>query len=649
VRLSPQILFPLLPLTTPHPSPTPDSPRASCLRPTAACRSCAAADKQGKGTFFVSYRTPGLVYVVDTRQNTIWAYTFNASLAGQMSSSVSAPVTRAVFAGGNTQTVGDVGDGGLANASTVRLSSPIFVTEDPATGDVYINDYGNSKIRHVSASTGIMTTYASTSFMRFPRSLTVDGSGTLYVGDVGARPKNASTSVSSEYFITLGSERGAIYSVSSAGVYTLVAGGGAASAAASSAQVQASTVRMVPYKIQYVAVRNAIAWLDPVNNLVKEFSLTSGNVRNLVGTWTTTNSGGTSSQTPRMGRRAAGHVNAEGSIFCAWGGPNIPPTSAFAAGFGVSQDGENIVVGARNWIVAASHVAGATANDNNAGVYTHTANVYRDTYPAGAVMNVDLVEDVQPDYDGTGIFYMQYDAPGNVWQLRLTWTRSSTPDGSTSNDGSGWGKGTPCPVGFFTSGNSGRCTNYGPKWYYTGFVRASIKKKNKRGLSSVVAHPVLPLHPPLTLLPISLPPPTPPPSPNHNVQVACYAGPLSCLPCTAGYTTSGTGSTSCTGCPEGLSSNSGGSCFPCPLNTYAPSSGSLNTAGTTTGSCTTCLAGRDTRGATGVFFRTSLSGPACTSCLDGSSTINLGDNCTVCPAGTQSDREFGGVSLPVGS
>jgi hypothetical protein len=479
------------------PSPPPTHPphlthpalRVCALLPT-ACRSCAAADKQGKGTFFVSYRTPGLVYVVDTRQNTIWAYTFNASLAGQMSSSVSAPVTRAVFAGGNTQTVGDVGDGGLANASTVRLSSPIFVTEDPATGDVYINDYGNSKIRRVSASTGIMTTYASTSFMRFPRSLTVDGSGTLYVGDVGARPKNASTSVSSEYFITLGSERGAIYSVSSAGVYTLVAGGGAASAAASSAQVQASTVRMVPYKIQYVAVRNAIAWLDPVNNLVKEFSLTSGNVRNLVGTWTTTNSGGSSSQTPRMGRRAAGHVNAEGSIFCAWGGPNIPPTSAFAAGFGVSQDGENIVVGARNWIVAASHVAGATANDDNAGVYTHTANVHRNTFPEGAVINIDLVEDVQPDYDGTGIFYMQYDNPGNVWQLRLTWTRSSTPDGSSSNDGSGWGKGTPCSVGFVTNANlfNWRCTNYGPKWFYSGAVRAKERRREGRGVGELYQH-----------------------------------------------------------------------------------------------------------------------------------------------------------------
>ena len=76
------------------------------------------------------------------------------------------------------------GDGG--RAATARLNNPWGVAVD-ATGDVYIADAANNRIRKVAAD-GTITTAAGdgdTSVLNSPLGVAVDGSGTLYIADSG--------------------------------------------------------------------------------------------------------------------------------------------------------------------------------------------------------------------------------------------------------------------------------------------------------------------------------------------------------------------------------------------------------------------------------------------------------------------------------
>jgi hypothetical protein len=96
------------------------------------------------------------------------------------------------FAG--TGTASNTGDGGLATAAT--LNAPQGVAVDNA-GNVYIADTGNSRIRVVNASTGLITPFAGTgtasttgdggqataATMNMPRGMCFDPWGALYVAD----------------------------------------------------------------------------------------------------------------------------------------------------------------------------------------------------------------------------------------------------------------------------------------------------------------------------------------------------------------------------------------------------------------------------------------------------------------------------------
>ena len=86
------------------------------------------------------------------------------------------------------------GDGGLATAA--KLFFPYGVTVD-GSGNLYIVDTGNSRIRKVTASTGIITTVAGNGARDFggdggsataaklnlPRGVAVDGDGNIYIAD----------------------------------------------------------------------------------------------------------------------------------------------------------------------------------------------------------------------------------------------------------------------------------------------------------------------------------------------------------------------------------------------------------------------------------------------------------------------------------
>ncbi len=96
------------------------------------------------------------------------------------------------FAG--TGTPGFLGDGGLATAA--RLYGPTGVAVD-GSGNVYIADYYNSRIRRVAASTGVITTVAGSATtgyggdsgpataaqLYYPFSVNLDSSGNIYIAD----------------------------------------------------------------------------------------------------------------------------------------------------------------------------------------------------------------------------------------------------------------------------------------------------------------------------------------------------------------------------------------------------------------------------------------------------------------------------------
>ncbi len=96
------------------------------------------------------------------------------------------------IAGNGTPT--STGDGGLATAATVN--TPTFITTD-ASGNIYFPDYTGNKIRKITIATGIITTIAGTGVGSFtgdgglataatiysPWGIAIDASGNIYIGD----------------------------------------------------------------------------------------------------------------------------------------------------------------------------------------------------------------------------------------------------------------------------------------------------------------------------------------------------------------------------------------------------------------------------------------------------------------------------------
>jgi len=99
---------------------------------------------------------------------------------------------------GNTA-AGYAGDGSAATSATVQLSSPRGLTVNRATGNLYIADMNNDCIRMIDSMTGIITTVAGigtmagytadgvpaiTSKLNLPTGIAVDASGDMYIADV---------------------------------------------------------------------------------------------------------------------------------------------------------------------------------------------------------------------------------------------------------------------------------------------------------------------------------------------------------------------------------------------------------------------------------------------------------------------------------
>ena len=128
----------------------------------------------------VAIDSAGNLYIADTNNHRIRKIT----------------VTGQITTVAGSYSVGFAGDGGAATSAAMNY--PSGVTVDGA-GNLYVADSGNHRIRKITAATGVITTVAgngTSSFagdglaatsasLNYPRGVTADGAGNLYVADSG--------------------------------------------------------------------------------------------------------------------------------------------------------------------------------------------------------------------------------------------------------------------------------------------------------------------------------------------------------------------------------------------------------------------------------------------------------------------------------
>jgi sugar lactone lactonase YvrE len=90
--------------------------------------------------------------------------------------------TRIITTVAGTGIAGYSGEGGPA--TNARLDSPLSVAFDGA-GEIYISDYGNGRIRIISAATGVITTFKTSTDAShgYATGLAFDTEGNLYIAD----------------------------------------------------------------------------------------------------------------------------------------------------------------------------------------------------------------------------------------------------------------------------------------------------------------------------------------------------------------------------------------------------------------------------------------------------------------------------------
>ena len=118
----------------------------------------------------VAVDSSGNIYIADTYNNRIRKVVPITGL-GQ---------TYTITTVAGTGAGGYGGDGGLATGAL--LNAPLGVAVD-SSGNIYIADSGNNRIRKIAASTGVITTLTTDGYCGYPNAVAVDSTGNVFIAD----------------------------------------------------------------------------------------------------------------------------------------------------------------------------------------------------------------------------------------------------------------------------------------------------------------------------------------------------------------------------------------------------------------------------------------------------------------------------------
>ncbi|MGP8217764.1 MAG: T9SS type A sorting domain-containing protein [Bacteroidia bacterium] len=248
----------------------------------------------------ITFSIAALCFTLMHAQNITWNKQSN--MQGKGFSGVFTPLDNITTIAG-TGTSGYTGDGG--SALFAGLSGPYEVTTD-LSGNIYIADAGNYRIRKINASTGIITTIAGTGAesstgdggpaiaagLAYPVSVAVDNSGNIYIGEQGSNR---------------------IRKVNTAGIITTVAGNGTYGYSGDGGQATAAQIGY-PYGIAVDDSGNLYMG-DETNYVIRKIN-TSGIISTIAGNNTYGYSGdGNAATAAQIGGPSGVAVDSSGNIF----------------------------------------------------------------------------------------------------------------------------------------------------------------------------------------------------------------------------------------------------------------------------------------------------------------------------------------------